>query len=71
MTLHMARISVTDSHVLSVDGERYDILGRCDMPRGSDRFRIDHDGEVTERHIDWFADVVADADRVVIERGGQ
>lgn len=70
MTIYTAHIPVREGHVLTVDGEAYHVLGRVDGPDHGDTFVVEHDGRQDERHIDWFMDLTADADRVVIEREG-
>ena len=71
MTVYPASIFVRAGHTLTVDGTEHRVIDRCEYPEGSDTFVVETDGERVKRHIDWFADVTAEADRVVIEYAGR
>lgn len=67
MSLHWPKIRLEVGDIVGFDGDRYEIVKRARDGRSGDRFVVNGPNGAGERHMDWFSEQAANAERVVVE----
>jgi len=67
MTNYYPKIRLRSGDLVEFDGEQHEIIDRVDGPNNADTFKVWHDGQTYERHIDWFAQKADKASHITIE----